>query len=92
MQNIVTPFPIDSHNGLIWLAKNNVQADLIYVDGAHDYEGVARDLRNSIPVLKQGGWILGDDFIHPPVRQAAYDVLGESFVHDKGRKFIWVKE
>jgi hypothetical protein len=90
-QNMVTPFPIDSHNGMLFLEKMNVQPDLIYVDGAHDYASVCHDLIASASILKNGGWILGDDFHHPDVKKAAFDTFGEDKVYDKGRKFIWVK-
>lgn len=91
MTDIITPFPIDSHNGLLFLKKNNIQADLIYVDGAHDYDSVCQDLVGAAQILKPGGWILGDDYMHPPVRRAVNYIFGENNVHDKGRKFIWIK-
>ncbi len=37
------------------------QFDLVYVDGEHRYESVLGDLRLSIPLLKPGGILCGDD-------------------------------
>ena len=90
-QDIITPFPIDSTNGLLFLKKHNVKADLIYVDGGHDYMSVKNDLYNASNVIRNDGWILGDDFHHPDVRRAAMDTFGETQIHDKGNKFIWTK-
>lgn len=36
--------------------------DWIYIDGDHSYEGVMNDLVNYYPKLKQGGFIIGDDY------------------------------
>lgn len=35
--------------------------DLIFIDGSHFYKDVLLDLQNSIPLLKNGGVICGDD-------------------------------
>jgi hypothetical protein len=35
--------------------------DLIYVDGDHSYEAVRHDIENSLPLLKPGGILCGDD-------------------------------
>lgn len=90
-QNIITPFPIDSTNGLLYFQKNNIKADLIYVDGGHDYMSVKNDLYNASNVVRIGGWIIGDDYHHPDVRRAALEVFGAQHLHEKGNKFVWVK-
>jgi len=36
--------------------------DLVYVDGAHDYEAVRRDSQNAIQMLRPGGYALWDEF------------------------------
>jgi predicted O-methyltransferase YrrM len=36
--------------------------DLVYVDGAHDYEAVKRDTENAIAMLRPGGYALWDEF------------------------------
>ena len=89
--DMITPFPIDSTNGLIFLRKKGIKANLVYIDGGHDYLSVKNDLYNAAHILAPGGWIVGDDFQHPDVRRAVYDAFGEMSVHDKGSKFIWVR-
>jgi predicted O-methyltransferase YrrM len=40
----------------------NVQADLIYIDGAHDTESVYADIIAWYPHLAEGGVLCGDDW------------------------------
>ena len=52
--------------------------DLIYVDGDHSYEGVLKDLKAAIRLLKPGkGWMAGHDFQckfeYDAVKQAVID-------------------
>ena len=63
--------------------------DFIYVDGAHDYDNVKKDLISWLPKLKIGGiiagdnyWLVGDfpgseDLQYDGVRNAVRDVLGK---------------
>jgi hypothetical protein len=45
--------------------KNNFQKyDLIYVDGAHDFESVKKDCQNSFNFLNQNGIMIFDDFLY----------------------------
>lgn len=49
-----------------WVAANLFEDrsfDLIFIDGAHDYETVSKDLRAYWPKVKSGGWFAGDDYI-----------------------------
>lgn len=47
--NIVLPF----------LRRN--QFDIIYLDGDHSRQAVTRDIRNAAPLVKEGGFLCGDD-------------------------------
>ena len=48
--------------GARWFAKENIKADLIYIDASHDYEDVRVDLEAYWPLLNEGGVIFGDDY------------------------------
>ncbi|HEY1709045.1 MAG TPA: class I SAM-dependent methyltransferase [Rhizomicrobium sp.] len=37
--------------------------DFAYVDGDHTLRGIAIDLINTYPKLRDGGWLAGDDFV-----------------------------
>jgi hypothetical protein len=90
LQNYITPFPIDSVNGLLTLAKLDVKADLIYIDAGHDFRSVHNDLFLSYPILRSGGVIIGDDYLHDDVRRAAEYTFHDKVI-DRGAKFVWIK-
>lgn len=61
-QGRITPFPQTSTNAARLLRKKDVQADLIYIDGSHEYEDVLADLEAYWPLLRAGGIMFGDDY------------------------------
>jgi hypothetical protein len=52
--------------------------DAIYIDGAHDYSSVSRDIRAVVPLLHKDGILLGDDFDSQSVAKAVGYQLGRS--------------
>lgn len=54
-------------------AENSLAADLIYIDGSHEYWDVILDLTNYYPLLKDGGIMFGDDWTCGDVRTAVTD-------------------
>ncbi len=59
--------------------------DLIFVDGDHSYDVMVKDLRGTIPLLKEGGLLCGDD-LELPARMVDKDFLwknrNEDYVKD----------
>lgn len=54
------------HRGLSWDMLATLEGrslDWAYVDAAHDYDSVRRDLAALLPKLKPDGWIVGDDYV-----------------------------
>ena len=51
----------------------NDTVDWVYVDALHNFEGCLNDLRNSLAVVKDGGFIFGDDYGNKPGVVAAVD-------------------
>ena len=62
MQEVIIPFPQTSLIAARWLLNRGVRAELIYIDGSHDAEDVALDLKNYYAILANGGMIFGDDY------------------------------
>lgn len=91
LQDVITPFPVDSTNGYFTLKGLGFQADLIYIDAGHDYNSVAADLTHFSDLLRPGGYLIGDDYHWPDVIAASHDVFGPTKVIDKGGKFLWIK-
>lgn len=52
--------------------------DFIYIDGAHDYDSVLRDIQTFLPKLKPGGIIAGHDYheVWPGVMNAVDESVG----------------
>ena len=76
--DIVVPLPLDSANASILLQHKKVQADMIHIDGGHDYDAVLTDLRRWWPILAPGGTFVIDDFdpagkVWPSVKAAVED-------------------
>jgi hypothetical protein len=69
------------------IVKDMQQFDIIFIDGCHDYEYVCSDIKNYIPYLKVGGYLVLDDaslyidnphgmFLgHPDVGKAINDTI-----------------
>lgn len=77
LQNNILPFAYPSITAAVILQrvfeKNQLEADMIYIDGSHEYWDVILDLTNYYPLAKQGGLIFGDDWTCPDVRNAVTD-------------------
>jgi len=63
LQKLITPFPAPANVAAQVLRHRRVQADLIYIDGAHDYASVRADLKAFWPLVRPGGTMIGDDFL-----------------------------
>jgi predicted O-methyltransferase YrrM len=68
----ILPLPVTASCGAEILRHYGVFADLIYVDAGHSLDDVAGDLRQYWPLLRPGGYLLGDDYTDawPGVHQA----------------------
>ena len=66
--------------------------DFIYIDGMHQYQNVLDDIKNYLPLVKEGGIIGGHDYGGPwrGVKQAVDEVFGQP---DKVFKDTsWIKQ
>ena len=78
MQDVIIPIPNTSHIGSIILSHLGLKAELIYIDGSHDYEDVKNDIRDYMPLLSPGGIMFGDDMkIWKGVERAVHESLGQ---------------
>jgi hypothetical protein len=67
---------------------HGIRADLIYLDGSHDYEDVACDIAAYRPLLTPGGVLFGDDYdTWVDVRQAV-EGCGDAFRVEDGRYWV----
>lgn len=89
--DIITPFPIDSINGSECFSMWGVRPDLIYIDAAHDYQSVKLDVYLWGLLVRDGGYLLFDDWHHEPIRRAVHEVFGYEKVFTIGGKAAWIK-
>ena len=57
----------------------NESVDLLYIDGDHEMESTARDIRNYAPKVRPGGVIAGHDINSEKVRRAVDAELGTRY-------------
>jgi hypothetical protein len=71
-EDYIIPCPNTSSFYYREFKKINLTADLIYIDGCHEYEEVYTDIKNYSDLLKPNGIIFGDDYstIFPGVKKA----------------------
>jgi hypothetical protein len=66
------------------LEKFGAEFDLCYVDAAHDYESVRRDILTCTKVVKSQGWLAGHDYHQPEVERAVLSVIDNPTVFRDG--------
>lgn len=95
LTDCVVPISQTSDNAFKLLKKQEIEADVIYIDASHEYEDVYRDLVNYWQLLKKGGIMFGDDVGWDGVKNAVqafsseigvnFDIIdGNYFVFEKG--------
>jgi len=52
-------------------------ADLIFIDGNHDYDDVKQDIHNFFPLLSPSGLMFGDDYGWAGVKKAVDEFAAE---------------
>ena len=66
-------------------------ADMVFIDGDHAYEAVARDIRSALAIVKPGGLIAGHDLNEPGVAKAVQEAFGPDR-WTRGNGSIWAYE
>ena len=62
VSNRITPFPVSSETAFFILRDLGITAELIYIDGGHEYDTVMRDLTRFDCLLDPNGVIVVDDY------------------------------
>jgi hypothetical protein len=73
-QNVILPMPLPS--SIAWKAIDR-KAQLIYIDGSHEYEDVKADCLNFWNLLDDGGVMFGDDINWLGVERAVKEVFND---------------
>src|SRR6185437_1246590 len=80
---------IEDHSaGVLYeLAWKGTQADMVFLDGSHDYASVCADITAAKKVLRPGGLLCGHDADNPDVKRALEETLPGNWHSCAGR--IW---
>ncbi|MFD1703343.1 class I SAM-dependent methyltransferase [Methylopila henanensis] len=89
-EDIITPFSLPGYSAYKFFENKKVKADIVYIDGDHEYDGVHLDLRTYWEVVKPGGVLVGDDINWPGVRRAVKELFEDKNIPMKieDRKFV----
>jgi len=87
----IAPLPISSGQGADVLKHYKIMADVIYVDAAHEYEPVLADIKAFYPLLKEGGTMIGDDYVHgwPGVVKAVQEFTNTNNIQFNVNGVVW---
>jgi predicted O-methyltransferase YrrM len=75
VSKLVNVIVMDSVEASSLFKDKSVKA--VFVDGAHDYDSVKRDLAAWLPKIKPGGIIAGHDYFYPDVARAVNETFKE---------------
>ena len=86
----MTAITADMADGVNQAAAHGIEPDIVYIDGAHDFASVQRDLSAVLDHFPNAR-ILGDDWTFPTVREAVGDVLRQKKMEERirGEGPVW---
>jgi predicted O-methyltransferase YrrM len=90
IKHIITPI-----KQLSWLAAelyDDHSVDFVFIDAAHDYESVKKDLKAWFPKIKKGGVLAGHDYLYWEVSNAVNEFFGENKIEVNEGCWIYQKE
>ncbi len=70
LDDVVVPFPTTSVIGGRFLRDHGYSAEIVYVDGSHEYDDALADLELYWQIVAPGGALVGDDIWIDDVRRA----------------------
>ena len=93
LQDVVTPFPCTSETAAVILFNLGFYFEVCYIDAAHEYEAVKRDMTACWPLLREPGIMIGDDYSWPGVKRAVdeFAIERELTVHQREEKWFIVR-
>ena len=70
LQQQISPVRASTECGSIFLKRQGIAADLVYIDADHSFEAVSADLQYAASILSAHGIITGDDWHYIPIKKA----------------------
>jgi len=78
--DMIYPFPISSMEAAHFMLKKQVNFDIIFIDGSHEYESVLMDITLFWKILKKGGIMILDDAQWVGVKRAISEFFSDKDV------------
>ncbi len=88
VNDVVKPLRMTSLAGARWLKRKGVELKFLLVDGAHDEEGVTKDLDAFFPLVLPGGFIALDDAEPDGYCPGVYRAY-RKVIEDRTQPFEW---
>jgi predicted O-methyltransferase YrrM len=86
VHHIITPVRMLSEEASQQYADGSL--DFVFIDAAHDYENVRKDILAWLPKIKPGGTLAGHDYTYSEnVKRAVDEIFGEVEVSEE----CWIK-
>lgn len=89
-EDYILPLPLPSLIAAEYLKEQNIQADLIYIDGSHNELDVYNDLCAYWDLLQTGGGMFGDDWTWPSVVSAVTRFCTEKNLTFQNDAINWI--
>ncbi|MGV3523611.1 MAG: class I SAM-dependent methyltransferase [Candidatus Sericytochromatia bacterium] len=89
LSDYILPLPQTSANAARILAHHALLFDWVYLDASHDAQDVQLDLQLYWPLVRPGGFLMGDDWNWPSVRSTVLDFCDERRLTPLTSKHSW---
>lgn len=70
VDDMVIPLPLPGTMGALYVEQKKARPDTVYLDGCHDEICVLQDIQGWFPLVRDGGYLMGDDYNRPGVQNA----------------------
>jgi SAM-dependent methyltransferase len=91
VQDVILPFPNTSFIAAKYFQEQKITADIVYIDGSHEYEDVLQDCNEYWKVVANGGVMFGDDWRWESVKRAVNEFAEKnSFTFTREGDDFWL--
>jgi predicted O-methyltransferase YrrM len=96
LQDKIRPLRAASSSAMPYFAREGLQFDVVYVDGAHDFHSVCQDVSEALKLISPKGLVCGDDFwwgsVKAGLREVAVTHPSPLHIYEKLDDFVILTE
>lgn len=75
IKQIINPIRLKSTDAALLYPDQSLNC--VFLDAAHDYDNVCKDIKSWLPKIKAGGILAGHDIMYEPIKRATSELLGD---------------